>query len=91
MFEWKKNGDVYWPANERQAGYTAYEGSEKVKELVMKYKDKLPKKWIDSEPWLDAAVVSQLVHAGTRESFERQAAKGQLRGMTDIIAFCYDF
>ena len=90
MFKFKDFYSV-WPENEKVNGYTALEASEMVKELVLKYKDKLPKEWVSHEPWLKSTFVYQMAQKGEKENFELMAKNGEFKTIHDINAFRWNY
>lgn len=74
----KMNADFGWHNNGKLKGYTEYEASEMVKDLLMSMSDMIYEGWLEKKPWYDGFLVEDIVYQG-KTKFAKYIRKGGLK------------
>ena len=77
-----------WPDDGKFRGYTQEEGSEVVKQLFCKYKDKIAPEWFDSSPWMLCDVVMDCLD--NMEFYEDFLSKGCLKTVEQVKDYLWN-
>ena len=74
----KMHADFGWHDNGKLKGYTEYEASEMVKDLLMSMSDMIYEGWLEKKPWYDGFLVEDIVYRG-KTKFAKYIRKGGLK------------